>query len=199
MLDENRLFPAEPAARSVAMKLYETVRDLPIVSPHGHTDPRWFAEDGAFPNPAALFIQPDHYIFRMLYSQGVSLESLGIPEADGKATDVDPREVWRIFATHFYLFRGTPTRLWIDYAFEKHFGLTERLSPNNADEYYDIIATKLAAPEFRPRALFESFRIEVLATTDSPLDTLEYHRAIRESGWKGRVVPTFRPDCCDRR
>ena len=194
MLDENRLFPADPAARSVAVKLYETVRDLPIVSPHGHTDPRWFAEDRAFPNPAALFIQPDHYIFRMLYSQGVSLESLGIPEADGKAADVDPREVWRIFAKHFYLFRGTPTRLWIDYAFEKHFGLTERLSPDNADKYYDIIATKLAAPKFRPRALFESFRIEVLATTDSPLDSLEYHKAIRESGWKGRVVPTFRPD-----
>ena len=194
MLNDNRLFPADPAARSVAVKLYETVRDLPIVSPHGHTDPRWFAENGAFPNPAALFIQPDHYIFRMLYSQGVSLESLGIPEADGKAVDVDPREVWRIFARHYSLFRGTPTRLWIDYAFEKHFGLTKRLSSDNADEYYDIIAKKLAEPEFRPRALFESFGIEVLATTDSPLDTLEYHKAIRESGWKGRVLPTFRPD-----
>jgi glucuronate isomerase len=194
MLNDNRPFPADPAARSVAVKLYETVRDLPIVSPHGHTDPRWFAENGAFPNPAALFIQPDHYIFRMLYSQGVSLESLGIPEADGKAVDVDPREVWRIFARHYYLFRGTPTRLWIDYAFEKHFGLTKRLSSDNADEYYDIIAKKLAEPEFRPRALFESFGIEVLATTDSPLDTLEYHKAIRESGWKGRVLPTFRPD-----
>jgi glucuronate isomerase len=194
MLSDNRLFSADPAARSAAVKLYETVRDLPIVSPHGHTDPRWFAENGAFPNPAALFIQPDHYIFRMLYSQGVPLESLGIPEADGKVADVDPREVWRIFARHYYLFRGTPTRLWIDYAFEKHFGLTERLSAANADEYYDIIAKKLATPEFRPRALFESFRIEVLATTDSPLDTLEYHKAIRESGWKGRVLPTFRPD-----
>ena len=194
MLNDNRLFPADPAARSVAVKLYETVRDLPIVSPHGHTDPRWFAEDGAFPNPAALFIQPDHYIFRMLYSQGVPLEALGVPEADGKAAEVDPREIWRLFAKYYYLFRGTPTRLWIDYAFEKHFGLTKRLSPDNADEYYDIIATKLQTPEFRPRALFESFHIEVLATTDSPLDTLEYHKAIRESGWKGRVLPTFRPD-----
>jgi glucuronate isomerase len=194
MLNDNRLFPADPAVRAVAVKLYETVRDLPIVSPHGHTDPRWFAEDGAFPNPAALFIQPDHYIFRMLYSQGVPLEALGIPEADGKAAEVDPREIWRLFAKYYYLFRGTPTRLWIDYAFEKHFGLTNRLSPDNADEYYDIIATKLQTPEFRPRALFESFRIEVLATTDSPLDTLEYHKAIRESGWKGRVLPTFRPD-----
>src|ERR1035441_4002840 len=116
MLDRNRLFPAEPATRAVAAKLYETVRDLPILSPHGHTDPRWFAENKPFPNPAALFIQPDHYIFRMLYSQGISLESLGIPQVDGKE-DADPREVWRIFARNYYLFRGTPTRLWLDYAF----------------------------------------------------------------------------------
>jgi glucuronate isomerase len=194
MLNDNRLFPADPAARSVAVKLYETVRDLPLVSPHGHTDPRWFAENGSFPDPATLLIQPDHYIFRMLYSQGVPLEALGIPEANGKTANVDPREVWRLFAKYYYLFRGTPTRLWIDYAFEKQFGLTKRLNPDNADEYYDIIAKKLQTPEFKPRALFESFRIEVIATTDSPLDTLEYHKAIRESGWKGRVLPTFRPD-----
>jgi glucuronate isomerase len=193
MLDENRLFPAEKEARSVAEGLYETVRNLPIISPHGHTDPRWFAEDQPFPNPAALFIQPDHYIFRMLYSQGVSLESLGVPQLDGKQ-QADPREVWRIFAKHYYLFRGTPTRLWFDYALQNQFGLKKRLSPENADEYYDLIAAKLATPAFRPRALFESFNLELLATTDSPLDTLEYHKAIRESGWKGRVIPTFRPD-----
>jgi glucuronate isomerase len=193
ILNDNRLFPADSAARAVAVKLYEVVKDLPIFSPHGHTDPSWFAENGAFPNPAALLIQPDHYIFRMLYSQGVSLESLGIPQADGKQ-QADPREVWRIFAKHYYLFRGTPTRLWLDYTFENQFGLKKRLSPDNADEYYEVIAKELQTPEFRPRALFEKFNIEVLATTDSPLDTLEHHRAIRASGWKGRVVPTFRPD-----
>ena len=193
MLNDNRLFPADSAARSVAVRLYETVRHLPIISPHGHTDPRWFAENGAFPNPAALLIQPDHYIFRMLYSQGVSLESLGIPQNDG-GESADPREVWRIFAKHYYLFRGTPTRLWLDYTFENQFGLTGRLGPGNADEYYDVIAKKLEMPEFRPRALYESFNIEVLATTDTALDTLEYHKVIRESGWKGKVVPTFRPD-----
>lgn len=193
MLNENRLFPADGAARAVAVKLYETVRDLPIISPHGHCDPRWFAENGAFPNPAALFIQPDHYIFRMLYSQGVSMESMGIPFADGTQS-ADPREVWRIFAKHYYLFRGTPTRLWIDYAFEKQFGLKQRLGPKNADEYYDAIQKKLETPEFRPRALFESFRIEVLTTTDSPIDPLDSHKAMRASGWKGRVLPTFRPD-----
>jgi glucuronate isomerase len=193
ILDAKRLFPADSAARSVAARLYETVRDLPIISPHGHTDPRWFAQNEAFPNPAALLIQPDHYIFRMLYSQGVSLESLGIPELDG-GSNADPREVWRIFAKNYFLFRGTPTRLWLDYTFENQFGLTRRLSADNADEYYDLIAKKLQTPEFRPRALFESFNIEVLSTTDTPLDTLEFHKTIRESGWKGRVLPTFRPD-----
>ena len=193
MLDANRLFPADPASRAIAAKLYETVRDLPILSPHGHTDPRWFAENKPFPNPAALFIQPDHYIFRMLYSQGISLESLGIPQVDGKES-ADPREVWRIFAKHYYLFRGTPTRLWLDYSFSSLFGLNDRLSAENADEYYDTIARKLQTPEFLPRALFDRFNIEVLATTDAAFDSLEFHQAIRASGWKGRVLPTFRPD-----
>ncbi|MGD0798008.1 MAG: glucuronate isomerase [Acidobacteriaceae bacterium] len=193
MLDRNRLFPAEATTRAVAIKLYESVRNLPIISPHGHTDPRWWAENKPFPDPAALFIQPDHYIFRMLYSQGVSLESLGIPQVDGLQS-ADPREVWRIFARHYYLFRGTPTRLWLDYAFGQLFGLTERLSAENADEYYEAISRKLVTPEFLPRALFDRFNIEALATTDNAFDSLEYHQAIRASGWKGRVLPTFRPD-----
>src|ERR1022692_2217910 len=193
MLDANRLFPAEATARALAVKLYETVRDLPIISPHGHTDPRWFSENKPFPNPAALFIQPDHYIFRMLYSQGIPLESLGIPQVDGKE-DADPREVWQIFARNYYLFRGTPTRLWLDYAFSQLFGLSDRLSPANADEYYEVIAKKLQTPEFLPRALFDRFNIEVLSTTDAAVDSLEYHQAIKASGWKGRVLPTFRPD-----
>src|SRR5277367_5205555 len=166
MLDENRLFPVEGAARAIAAKLYATVKDLPIISPHGHTEPRWFAENTAFPNPTALFLQPDHYIFRMLYSQGISLESLGVPQQGAKgdssaALNIDPREAWRIFARNYYLFRGTPTRLWIDYAFQTLFGLNERLGPGNADEYYEIIDKALKTPEFLPRALFEKFRIEV--------------------------------------
>ncbi len=126
----------------------------------------------------------------MLYSQGVSLEELeiGVPELK------DPRRVWRIFAEHYYLFRGTPTRMWLDYAFQELFGLTERLGPATADYYYDTIAEKLRTPEFRPRALYERFRLEVLATTDSPLDSLSDHQAIRNSGWKARIIPTFRPD-----
>ena len=199
MLHEHRLFPVEGSAKTIAVKLYETVRDLPILSPHGHTDPRWFAENQPFPNPTALFLQPDHYIFRMLYSQGISLESLGIPQAGasgdaGAAGQVDPREAWRIFARNYFLFRGTPTRLWIDFAFETLFGLTERLSGDNADAFYETIARKLNEPEFLPRALFERFRLEVLATTDAATDDLRWHQQIRNSGWGGRVLPTFRPD-----
>jgi glucuronate isomerase len=193
MLDRNRLFPSESVSRGIAVKLYESVKGLPIISPHGHTDPRWFAENKPFPNPTALFIQPDHYIFRMLYSQGVTLESLGIPQVDG-GESADPREVWRIFARHYYLFRGTPTRLWLDFAFAELFGLTERLSEANADAYYEAIDRALQTPEFLPRALFDRFRLEVLATTDAAVDSLEFHQAIKRSGWKGRVVPTFRPD-----
>jgi len=193
MLSEYRLFPAESTSRAVAMRLYDTVRDLPIISPHGHTDPQWFADNQPFPNPAALFLQPDHYIFRMLYSQGVSLESLGVPQVDGKQ-NADPREAWRIFARHYYLFRGTPTRLWLDYAFQELFGLKERLNGDNADAYYEIIQKALQTPEFLPRALFDRFNIEVLSTTDTATDSLKFHEKIRASGWKGRVLPTFRPD-----
>ena len=190
LLNEDRLFPAEKTTRTIARRLYEGIRNLPIVSPHGHTQAAWFARNEPFPDPVKLFVQPDHYVFRMLYSQGISLEELGI----GEAHIEDPRKVWRLFASNYYLFRGTPTRLWLDYAFQELFGLTERLSATTADHYYDTIAEKLASPEFLPRALYQQFGIEVLATTDSPLDSLSDHVAIRDSGWNGRIVPTFRPD-----
>ena len=190
LLHDDRLFPADHDTRAIARRLYAEIRNLPIVSPHGHTQAGWFAHNKPFPDPAKLFVQPDHYVFRMLYSQGVSLDDLeiGVPELK------DPRRVWRIFAEHYYLFRGTPSRLWLDYAFQEQFGLTERLSPKTADFYYDTIAEKLGTPEFLPRALYERFRIEVLATTDSPLDSLSDHQAICESGWKAHIIPTFRPD-----
>ena len=198
MLHEDRLLPSQPETRAIARRLYRSVQSLPIISPHGHTDPRWFAENRPFPNPAALLIQPDHYIFRMLYSQGVRLEELGIsqagPDGDVAAAGVDPREVWRLFARHYFLFRGTPTRMWMDFVFAELFGLGERLNEASADAFYDSIAAKLATPEFLPRALYERFRIEVLATTDAATDSLGWHRQIRESGWRGRVIPTFRPD-----
>ena len=187
---EDRLFPAEPGARNIARALYASVKTLPIVSPHGHTQAAWFARNEPFPDPATLFVQPDHYVYRMLYSQGISLDELEIGAPELK----DPRKVWRIFASHFYLFRGTPTRLWLDYAFHHLFGLNDRLSATTADLYFDTISEKLRSLEFLPRALFERFNLEVLATTDSPLDSLADHQAIRDSNWKARILPTFRPD-----
>jgi glucuronate isomerase len=190
----DRLFPADPAVRSLARKLYSTVKDLPIVSPHGHTDPAWFADDQPFANASALFITPDHYVFRMLYSQGVTLESLGIPRRDGAPVETDARRIWRTFAAHWPLFRGTPTRMWLDHAFHDIFGIRDRLEPATADAIFDRINEQLATPAFRPRALFERFRIEVIATTESPIDDLAHHAKIRASGWKGRVVTAYRPD-----
>jgi glucuronate isomerase len=190
LIHEDRLFPAEPGARAIARALYASIRDLPIVSPHGHTQAAWFAGNAPFPNPAMLFVQPDHYVYRMLYSQGIPLDDLEIGAPEMK----DPRKVWRIFATNYFLFRGTPTRIWLDFAFHELFGLNQRLSEATADLYYDTISAKLRTAEFLPRALFERFNLEVLATTDSPVDSLADHRAIRESGWKARIVPTFRPD-----
>jgi glucuronate isomerase len=190
LLHEDRIFPAEASARKVARSLYERIRNLPIISPHGHTQAAWFAKNGPFPDPATLFVQPDHYVFRMLYSQGISMDDLGI----GQPVVKEPRKVWRIFASHYFLFRGTPTRMWLDYAFQELFGFEERLSEKTADVYYDTISEKLRRPEFLPRALYERFNIEVLSTTESALNPLKDHEAIRASGWKARIVPAFRPD-----
>jgi glucuronate isomerase len=193
-LHPDRLLPAEPAMRELARSLYASVKGLPIVSPHGHTDPRWFAEDAAFPDPARLFIVPDHYVHRMLYSQGVRPEAVGVPRTDGGPVETDPRKIWRIFAENFRLFRGTPSQLWLNHAFTEVFGISERLTAESADRIYDQIARSLERPEFRPRALFERFNIETLTTTESPLDDLRWHKAIKASGWRGRVMTAFRPD-----
>ncbi len=193
LLHPDRLFSANRTERDVAKRLYERVKDLPIVSPHGHTDPRWFAENECFSNATALLIQPDHYLLRMLYSQGITMQALGFT-ADGSPSEVDPKAVWRIFASHYYLFLGTPTRMWMDYVFAEVFGLNEVLSENNADEYYEHITELLQTDEFKPRALFERFNIEAIATTESPLDDLAHHQAIQKSGWLGKVITAFRPD-----
>jgi glucuronate isomerase len=190
LIHEDRLFPAEPGARATARALYSQIKDLPIVSPHGHTQAAWFANNEPFPDPAKLFVQPDHYVYRMLLSQGIPMSDLeiGVPEMK------DARKVWRIFARNYYLFRGTPTRMWLDFAFQELFGLMERLSDRTADLYFDTISEKLRTPEFLPRALYERFNLEVLATTESPTDLLADHKAIIESGWRARIIPNFRPD-----
>jgi len=193
-LHPDRLFPIEPSARDIARRLYGEVAGLPLVSPHGHTDPSWYAKDQPFPDPATLFVKPDHYVTRMLYSQGIRLEQLGVARRDGDPVEADGRRIWRLFAENFYLFAGTPSRLWFEHSLETVFGIAERLGPGNADALYDRISDTLQTEELRPRALYRKFNIEVIATTDSALDDLASHDAIRASGWDGRVVPTYRPD-----
>ncbi len=194
LIDDDRLFPADPATRAVARRLYAAVKDLPIVSPHGHTDPRWYAEDEPFPDPATLFVVPDHYIFRMLYSRGIDLGALGVPPLSGEKTEFDARAVWRLFAENYYLFRGTPSRIWLDHVFATLFGFKERLSGDVADFYFDRIAAALETPEFRPRALYERFNIEVIATTDSPLDPSTSTSRSRNRRGAAASSPTYRPD-----
>ena len=192
MLHPDRLLPTDDHQRSIARALYESVKDLPIISPHGHTDPEWFATDAPFSDPVSLFITPDHYVFRMLYSQGIALETLGIGKA--ALSDSEARNIWRLFADNYHLFRGTPSRIWLDHVFSEVFGIEQRLSSATADAYFDTISAALKTEAYKPRALFDRFNIEVLATTESPLDTLPFHDQIAASEWDGRVITTFRPD-----
>ncbi|MBS1787225.1 MAG: glucuronate isomerase [Acidobacteria bacterium] len=194
-LPEDRYFDPDPKQKEIALHLYRQVAAKPLVCPHGHVDPRMFADPNyQFGTPTDLLLIPDHYIFRMLYSQGIPLESLGVPRADGGEVESDHRKIWQTFADNFYLFRGTPTGMWLAHELHDVFDVTDKLNGANAQKIYDQIADCLAKPEFRPRKLFEKFNIEVLATTDAAADLLEHHKAIKASGWKGRVVPTFRPD-----
>jgi len=192
-LHSDRLFPADPGQRSIARALFSTVEKLPIVSPHGHCDPAWFATNEPWTNAAELLLAPDHYLYRMLYSQGIPLEALGVPSRAG-SSKADPRDAWRLFAGHYHLFRGTPSKLWLDHVLAEVFGIEVALDASTADATYDRISEALAMPEFRPRALFDRYNIELLATTEGAHETLDHHAAIRSSGWSGRVVTTYRPD-----
>jgi len=194
MLNQDRYFDPNSEVRKIARELYSSVKDLPIISPHGHVDPKIFAENTPFPSPTELFIIPDHYIYRMLYSQGITLEELGIPTQDGTPVEKDHRKIWQIFGEHFYLYAGTPTGAWLNHEFEDVFDITEKLNGDNAQEIYDHISAKLQTPEFLPRTLFDKFNIEVISTTDGASDSLEYHKQIMDSGWGGKVIPSFRPD-----
>jgi len=194
ILDPDRLFPADPSTREIARSLYEGIRDLPIISPHGHTDPAWFAGNACFPDAASLLLVPDHYLFRMLYSQGIALESLGVPRVDGGWVESDTRKIWHVFAAHYHLFRGTPSALWMDHVFHEVFGLTEPFTTATADAFYDHITAELQTDAYRPRALLERFNIEVIATTEGAVDELPHHRAIAGTPWARRVITTFRPD-----
>jgi len=190
---DDRLFPADGRTREIARALYGQVKGLPIISPHGHTDPAWFATNAPFEDATDLLLAPDHYLFRMLYSQGISLDALKVRSKAG-VPSTDPREAWRLLARNFHLFRGTPSWLWLNHVFSQVFGFTQFLSAETSDDYFDTINQALATEAFRPRALFDRFNIETLATTEGPQDRLEHHKAIRESGWGGHVITAYRPD-----
>ena len=192
-LDPDRLFPAESRTRGIARALHESVAHLPIISPHGHTDPAWFATDAPWEDATGLLLAPDHYLYRMLYSQGIGLDELGVPAHGGPAR-ADPRAAWRIFAANQHLFRGTPSRIWLDHVFANVFGFDVALDASTADHYFDRVGELLATPAFRPRALYERFNIQLIATTEGAHERLDHHAAIRASGWKGHVVTAYRPD-----
>jgi glucuronate isomerase len=186
-LDPARLFDPDPTQKSAAMYLYELVAKKPIYSPHGHVNPAFFSNPNYhFKNPVELFIQPDHYVIRMLYSQGITYDRI--------LTSENPRAVWQLFASNYFLYRGTPSGIWLDHEMWEVFGVKEKLTGDSADRIYDQIVHMLAGEEFTPRNLYKKFSIAVLATTDSATDTLEHHQAILNSGWDGRIIPTFRPD-----
>lgn len=192
---DDRYFSPEPAHKRIAQNLYNLVRDTPIISSHGHVDPQLFVNEiYDWGSPVDMLIIPHHYIFRMLYSQGIALEDLGIARLDGTPVETDHRKIWQLFADNIHLFRGTPTGIWLQHEFKQVFGISEKLNSENALAIYDAIDEKLSLAEFSPRKLYEDFNIEVLCTTDSATGSLEHHRKIRDSGWQGDIRPTFRPD-----
>ena len=189
-LHPDRFLGSDAGQVALARPLYESVASLPLVCPHGHVDPALLARNDRFPEPTSLLVTPDHYILRLLYSLGVPMDRLGVSRADGTPSTADPREVWRTLAAHWFAFAGTPTRAWMEYQLQEVFEIREKLGPATANEIYDSIDARLAEPSFRPRALFDRFGIEVLATTDGAADGLEYHEAIAASprlrGSRGR-------------
>ncbi|MBB2924376.1 glucuronate isomerase [Cellulomonas cellasea] len=192
-LDPDRLLPADAAIRPIARELYDAVRGLPIISPHGHVPPQWLADDVPFADPTSLLITPDHYVTRMLHAQGVPLHDLGVGQ--GELSPEASRAAFRLLCTHWGAYRGTPVKLWFESELVEVFGLDLAPSAETADDLYDAIAEKIATPAFRPRALYERFGIEVLATTDDPADDLRHHEKLAaDPTWHGRVAPTFRPD-----
>jgi glucuronate isomerase len=194
VLHPDRALPAEPSTRAVARRIYQATRELPLVCMHGHVPVELLAADRRFDDPAQLLVVPDHYVTRMLFSQHVPPAQLGIPSADGRPVETDPRAIWRRFCAHWHLFRGTPSRYWLEQELVEVFGVTVAPAAETADQLYDLISARLDSPDLRPRALLDRFQIELLATTDSATSTLEHHYRLRADGLGERVIPTFRPD-----
>lgn len=200
MLHPDRALPADPVTRPIAREIYAATTDLPIVSMHGHVDAQLLDENPLFGDPTELLIIPDHYLVRMIVSQGTSPDGVAhmgvapVDPASGVSPRTDHRAIWRTFCENWHLFRGTPTRYWMEHELVEVFGVRQRPSPETADAIYDHLAGVLATDAFRPRALFDRFNIEILATTDPASSDLAHHASLAAQGWGDKVVPTFRPD-----
>jgi glucuronate isomerase len=194
VLHPDRALPSDERQRPIARAIYEQTKDLPLVCMHGHVEASVFADNGPFPDPASLLITPDHYVTRMLVSQGVRQEDLGVARNDGASVQRDPRAIWRLLCENWHLFRGTPSRYWLEHELVEVFGVAEQPSPETADSLYDALAARVAEPDFRPQQLLDRFGIEVLSTTDPATATLEHHQRLAEQGLGERIIPTFRPD-----
>ncbi|MEU4679072.1 glucuronate isomerase [Micromonospora sp. NPDC023737] len=193
-LHPDRALPAGDDVRAVARRIYHSTRELPLLCMHGHVDAAVLADDERFSDPAHLLVVPDHYVTRMLVSQGVTLDQLGVPRLDGTVAETDPRAIWRLFCAHWHLFRGTPSRYWLEHEIAEVLKLDLTPGPDTADELYNLIDARLSEPGLRPRTLLDTFNIELMATTDSATSPLHDHARLREAGLGERVVPTFRPD-----
>jgi len=193
-LEADRALPFPAEQRSIAREIYGQTKDLPLICMHGHVDPEVFADDAPFADAAQLLIVPDHYVFRMLASQGIEPARLGVPRVDGGPVETDSRRIWRTFCENWKLFRGTPSRYWLEHELVEVFGVNLVPSADTADEIFDQIAARVADPQFRPRALLDRFNIEVISTTDPATSDLRQHARLAGDGLGERVVPTFRPD-----
>jgi glucuronate isomerase len=193
-LEPDRALPFPPEQRSIAREIYAEVKDLPLICMHGHVEPEVLADDSPFADPAQLLIVPDHYVFRMLASQGIEPARLGVPRIDGGPSETDSRKIWRTFCENWKLFRGTPSRYWLEHELVEVFGVDLIPSAETADAIYDRIAECVGDAGFRPRALLDRFNIEVISTTDSATSDLQHHAKLAADGLGERVLPTFRPD-----
>jgi glucuronate isomerase len=194
VLHPDRALPFAPEQRRIAREIYDETKDLPLICMHGHVEAEVLANDVPFADPAQLLIVPDHYVFRMLASQGIDLAEVGVPRVDGRPVESNSRRIWRTFCENWKLFRGTPSRYWLEHELVEVFGIDLAPSAETADAIYDRIAAAVADPQFRPRALLDRFNIEVISTTDSAVSRLQHHAKLTADGFGERVLPTFRPD-----
>lgn len=187
-VSDTYLFGPSKTQKDLALELYQPVEKLGIIAPHGHVNPDLLADPMArFANPTELLVKYDHYLFRLLYSQGIPVEALGVGQ-----TDYDPKTAWHTFCSNFSLFDATPSGVWLRLELTRLFGVTEKPNADNAHAIYDQIDALLQTPEFTPRALFHKFGIDLLATTDPADANLKAHQQAQADGFN--MVPTFRPD-----